>query len=126
MNISAPFIRRPVGTALIALAVLLSGVVAFPLLPIAALPQVDFPTIQVNTALPGASAETIAAGVTTPLERQFSLIAGVSELTSTSSLGSSAITIQFDLERNIDAAAGDVQAAINAAGGQLPANLPSP
>ena len=126
MNISAPFIRRPIGTALIALAVLLSGVVAFPLLPIAALPQVDFPTIQVNTALPGASAETIAAGVTTPLERQFSLIAGVSELTSTSSLGSSSITVQFDLERNIDAAAGDIQAAINAAGGQLPADLPSP
>jgi HAE1 family hydrophobic/amphiphilic exporter-1 len=126
MNISAPFIQRPIGTALIALGVLLTGVVAFPLLPIAALPQIDFPTIQVNTSLPGASAETIASGVTTPLERQFSLIAGVSELTSTSSLGSSSITVQFDLDRNIDAAAGDIQSAINAAGGQLPANLPSP
>src|SRR5476651_1109184 len=126
MNISAPFIARPIGTALIAIGILLTGVVAFPLLPIAALPQVDFPTIQVSTSLPGASAETIASGVTTPLERQFSLIAGVSELTSTSSLGSSAITVQFDLDRNIDAAAGDIQAAINAAGGQLPTNLPSP
>jgi HAE1 family hydrophobic/amphiphilic exporter-1 len=126
MNISAPFIRRPIGTALIALGVLLTGVVAFPLLPISALPQVDFPTIQVTTSLPGASAETIASGVTTPLERQFSLIAGVSELTSTSSLGSSSITVQFDLARDIDAAAGDIQSAINAAGGQLPANLPSP
>src|SRR5471030_2852228 len=126
MNISAPFIARPIGTALIAIGILLTGVVAFPLLPIAALPQVDFPTIQVSTSLPGASAETIASGVTTPLERQFSLIAGVSELTSTSSLGSSSITVQFDLDRNIDAAAGDIQAAINAAGGQLPTNLPSP
>jgi HAE1 family hydrophobic/amphiphilic exporter-1 len=126
MNISAPFIRRPIGTALIALGLLLTGIVAFPLLPIAALPQIDFPTIQVSTSLPGASAETIASGVTTPLERQISLIAGVTELTSTSSLGSSSITVQFDLSRNIDAAAGDIQAAINAAGGQLPANLPSP
>ena len=126
MNISAPFIARPIGTTLIALGILITGVVAFPLLPIAALPQVDFPTIQVSTSLPGASAETIASGVTTPLERQFSLISGVSELTSTSSLGSSQITVQFDLDRNIDAAAGDIQAAINAAGGQLPANLPSP
>ena len=126
MNISAPFIRRPIGTALIAFGLLMAGVVAFPLLPIAPLPQVEFPTIQVSASLPGASAETMASGVTTPLERQFSLIAGVSELTSTSSLGSSSITIQFDLGRNIDAAAGDVQAAINAAGGQLPSNLPNP
>jgi HAE1 family hydrophobic/amphiphilic exporter-1 len=126
VNISAPFIARPIGTSLIALGLLLTGVAAFPLLPIAALPQIDFPTIQVSTSLPGASAETIAAGVTTPLERQFSLIAGVSELTSTSSLGSSSITVQFDLERDIDAAAGDIQSAINAAGGQLPADLPSP
>src|SRR5476649_1717082 len=126
MNISAPFIARPIGTALIAIGILLTGVVAFPLLPIAALPQVDFPTIQVSTSLPGASAETIASGVTTPLERQFSLIAGVTELTSVSSLGSSSITVQFDLDRDIDAAAVDIQAAINAAGGQLPSNLPSP
>ncbi|HEV7816102.1 MAG TPA: efflux RND transporter permease subunit, partial [Janthinobacterium sp.] len=126
MNISEPFIRRPIGTALIALGLLMTGVVAFPLLPIAPLPQVDFPTILVSTSLPGASSETMASGVTTPLERQFSLIAGVSELTSTSSLGSSSITVQFDLDRNIDAAAGDIQSAINAAGGQLPTNLPSP
>jgi HAE1 family hydrophobic/amphiphilic exporter-1 len=126
MSISEPFIRRPIGTILLAIGLLMLGIVAFPLLPIAALPQVDFPTIQVFTSLPGASAETMASSVTTPLERQFSLIAGVTELTSTSSMGSSAITIQFDLNRSIDAAAGDVQSAINAAGGQLPTNLPSP
>ena len=126
MSISEPFIRRPIGTTLLAVGLLLTGVVAFPLLPIAPLPQVDFPTIQVSTTLPGASAETMAASVTTPLERQFALIAGVIELTSTSSLGSSSITVQFNLDRNIDAAAGDIQSAINAAGGQLPTNLPSP
>ena len=126
MSLSEPFSRRPIGTALLAIGLLMTGVAAFPLLPIAPLPQVDFPTIQVSTALPGASAETMAASVTAPLERQFSLIAGVAELTSTSSLGSSSITVQFDLDRNIDAAAGDIQSAINAAGGQLPANLPSP
>ena len=96
------------------------------MLPIAPLPQVDFPTIQVSTTLPGASAETMASSVTAPLERQFALIAGVTELTSTSSLGSSSITVQFNLDRDIDAAAGDIQSAINAASGQLPANLPSP
>jgi HAE1 family hydrophobic/amphiphilic exporter-1 len=126
MSISEPFIRRPIGTALLAVGVLMLGVVSFPMLPIAPLPQVDFPTIQVSTTLPGASAETMAASVTTPLERQFSLIAGVTELTSTSSLGSSSITVQFDLNRSIDAASGDIQSAINAAGGQLPTNLPSP
>jgi len=126
MSISEPFIRRPIGTTLLAAGLLMIGVVAFPMLPIAPLPQVDFPTIQVSTSLPGASAETVAAGVTTPLERQFSLIAGVTELTSTSSLGSSLITVQFALDRDIDAAAGDIQSAINAAGGQLPTNLPSP
>jgi len=126
MSISEPFIRRPIGTTLLAAGLLMIGVVAFPMLPIAPLPQVDFPTIQVSTSLPGASAETVAAGVTTPLERQFSLIAGVTELTSTSSLGSSSITVQFALDRDIDAAAGDIQSAINAAGGQLPTNLPSP
>ena len=126
MSISEPFIRRPIGTTLLAAGLLMIGVVAFPMLPIAPLPQVDFPTIQVSTSLPGASAETMAASVTTPLERQFSLIAGVTELTSTSSLGSSSITVQFALDRDIDAAAGDIQSAINAAGGQLPTNLPSP
>jgi HAE1 family hydrophobic/amphiphilic exporter-1 len=126
MNISEPFIRRPIGTTLLAVGLLVVGVVAFPLLPIAPLPQVDFPTIQVSATLPGASAETMAASVTTPLERQFALIAGVTELTSTSSLGSSSITVQFNLNRDIDAAAGDIQSAINAAGGQLPTNLPSP
>ena len=126
MSISEPFIRRPIGTALLAVGLLMIGVVAFPMLPIAPLPQVDFPTIQVSATLPGASAETMAASVTTPLERQFALIAGVTELTSTSSLGSSSITVQFNLDRNIDAAAGDIQSAINAAGGQLPTNLPSP
>jgi hydrophobic/amphiphilic exporter-1 (mainly G- bacteria), HAE1 family len=126
MSVSEPFIRRPIGTSLLAVGLLMTGVVAFPLLPIAPLPQVDFPTIQVSATLPGASAETMAASVTTPLERQFSLIAGVTELTSTSSLGSSSITVQFDLDRDIDAAAGDIQSAINAAGGQLPTNLPSP
>jgi hydrophobic/amphiphilic exporter-1 (mainly G- bacteria), HAE1 family len=126
MSISEPFIRRPIGTALLAAGLLMIGVVSFPLLPIAPLPQVDFPNIQVSTTLPGASAETMAASVTTPLERQFSLIAGVTELTSTSSLSSSSITVQFDLNRDIDAAAGDIQSAINAASGQLPTNLPSP
>ena len=126
MSISEPFIRRPIGTTLLAVGLLVVGVVAFPMLPIAPLPQVDFPTIQVSATLPGASAETMAASVTTPLERQFALIAGVTELTSTSSLGSSSITVQFNLDRNIDAAAGDIQSAINAAGGQLPTNLPSP
>ena len=100
--------------------------VAFPMLPVAPLPQVDFPTIQVSADLPGASPETMASNVTTPLERQFSLIAGVTQMTSTSALGSTSITVQFDLDRNIDAAADDIQAAINAAGGQLPTNLPSP
>jgi hydrophobic/amphiphilic exporter-1 (mainly G- bacteria), HAE1 family len=125
VSISEPFIRRPIGTTLLAAGVLLIGLVTFPMLPIAPLPQVDFPTIQVSAALPGASAETMAASVTTPLERQFALIAGVSELTSTSSLGSSSITVQFDLDRDIDAASGDILSAINAASGQLPTNLPS-
>jgi hydrophobic/amphiphilic exporter-1 (mainly G- bacteria), HAE1 family len=126
MSISEPFIRRPIGTTLLAVGLLMTGLITFPMLPIAPLPQVDFPTIQVSTSLPGASAETMAASVTTPLERQFSVIAGVAELTSTSSLGTSSITVQFDLDRNIDSAAGDVLSAINAAGGQLPTNLPSP
>jgi multidrug efflux pump len=125
MNISAPFIRRPVATSLITAAVLLAGAVSYTLLPVAPLPQVDFPTIQVSAGLPGASPETMASAVTTPLERQFGRIAGVTEMTSTSSLGSCQITLQFDLDRNIDAAARDVQAAINASAGQLPAGLPT-
>ncbi|RRW98217.1 efflux RND transporter permease subunit, partial [Pandoraea apista] len=126
MSISATFIKRPIGTSLLAAALFLVGVAAWPLLPVAPLPQVDFPTIQVSVTLPGADPSTMASNVATPLERQFSLIAGLSQMTSTSALGTTSITLQFDLNRNIDAAAVDVQAAINAAGGQLPNNLPSP
>jgi len=124
MNISAPFIKRPVGTSLLAAALLLSGALAFTLLPVAPLPQVEFPVIQVSAGLPGASPETMASAVATPLERQFGRIAGINQMTSTSQLGSTGIVLQFDLSRNIDAAARDVQAAINAARSQLPANLP--
>src|SRR5262250_823515 len=123
-NFSAPFIRRPVATSLITLAILLSGVVAFRLLPVSPLPAVDFPTISVGASLPGASPETMASSVATPLERQFGRISGVTEMTSASGLGSTSITLQFDLSRDIDAAGRDVQAAINAARGYLPANLP--
>ena len=126
MSVSAGFIKRPIGTTLLALAILLLGAAVFPLLPIAPLPQVDFPTIQVSANLPGASPETMASNVAQPLERQFSLIAGLAQMTSTSGIGSAQITLQFDLNRPIDAAALDVQAAINAATGQLPANLPNP
>ncbi len=125
MNISEPFIRRPVATSLFTLAIALAGGVAFRLLPVSPLPQVDFPTVQVSAGLPGASPETMASSVATPLERQFGHIAGVSEMTSTSYLGSTSIVLQFDLSRNVDSAARDVQAAINAARGNLPANLPS-
>jgi multidrug efflux pump len=125
MTISAPFIRRPIATTLLTIAIALAGAVAFRLLPVSPLPQVDFPTINVSAGLPGASPETMASSVATPLERQFSRIAGVTEMTSSSALGSTSITLQFDLNRNIDAAARDVQAAINAARGNLPANLPS-
>ncbi|HEX3440098.1 MAG TPA: multidrug efflux RND transporter permease subunit [Pseudolabrys sp.] len=125
-GISAPFIRLPIATSLLMVGVLFVGLVAYPRLPVAPLPQVDFPTIQVSASLPGASPETMASAVAQPLETQFAQIPGVSQMTSTSVVGSSAITIQFDLDRNIDAAANDVQAAINAAGGQLPKNLPSP
>ena len=124
MSISAAFIKRPIGTSLLALAILLVGVAAWPLLPVSALPQVDFPTIQVSANLPGANPETMAANVAQPLERQFSLIAGLSQMTSTSALGTTQITLQFDLDRNIDAAALDVQSAINAASGQLPPTCP--
>src|SRR5580692_4144025 len=123
-NFSAPFIRRPVATALITIAIFLSGAVAFRFLPVAPLPQVDFPTISVGASLPGASPETMASSVATPLERQFGRIAGVTQMTSSSGLGSTGITLQFDLNRDINAAARDVQAAINAARNQLPADLP--
>jgi len=123
-NFSAPFIRRPVATSLISLAILLAGAIGFGYLPVAPLPQVDFPTISVFANLPGASPETMASAVATPLERQFTRIASVSQMVSTSQLGNTNITLQFDLNRNIDAAARDVQAAINAARGQLPADLP--
>ncbi len=126
MSISTPFIRRPVATSLLMAALVLVGIAAYPLLPVAPLPRVDFPTIAVTGQLPGASPDTMAATVAQPLERQFSQIAGVSQLTSVSVLGTTQVTVQFDLDRNIDAAAGDIQAAINAASGQLPKNLPSP
>jgi multidrug efflux pump len=124
-NFSAPFIRRPVATSLITIAIALSGVVAFRFLPVSPLPQVDFPTINVGANLPGASPETMASAVATPLERQFGRIAGVTQMTSSSSLGSTNITLQFDLTRDINAAARDVQASINASRSQLPADLPS-
>src|SRR5277367_4075731 len=125
MNISEPFIRRPIATTLLTAAVALAGAVAFRLLPVSPLPQVDFPTISVSAGLPGASPETMASSVATPLERQFGRIASVTEMTSSSTLGSTSITLQFELTRNIDAAARDVQAAINAARGYLPTNLPN-
>jgi multidrug efflux pump len=125
MSISAPFIRRPIGTSLLAAALLLSGILAFNYLPVSSLPRVDFPVISVGASLPGADPQTMASAVATPLERQFGRISGVNQMTSSSQLGSTGITLQFDLNRNIDAAARDVQAAINAARSQLPANLPS-
>jgi multidrug efflux pump subunit AcrB len=125
MSISAPFIRRPIGTSLLAAALLLSGILAFNFLPVASLPRVDFPVISIGAQLPGADPQTMASAVATPLERQFGRISGVNQMTSSSQLGSTAIALQFDLNRNIDAAARDVQAAINAARSQLPANLPS-
>jgi hydrophobic/amphiphilic exporter-1 (mainly G- bacteria), HAE1 family len=125
-SISSPFIRYPIGTSLFMAGILFVGVVAYPLLPVAPLPQVDFPTIQVSASLPGGSPETMASSVAQPLERQLAQIPGIAQMTSTSSLGSTAVTIQFDLNRNIDGAANDVQGAINAASGQLPKNLPSP
>ena len=125
MNLAAPFIRRPVATTLLTIGLTLAGVVGFRMLPVASLPQVDFPTIQVSASLPGASPETMATSVAAPLERQFGRIAGVTGMTSTSYLGSTSIVLQFDLDRDIDGAARDVQAAINAAQGDLPASLPS-
>jgi multidrug efflux pump len=125
MSISEPFIRRPVATTLLTLAVAIAGAIGFTVLPVSPLPQVDFPTISVSASLPGASAEIMASSVATPLERQFGHIAGVTEMTSSSSLGSTSVTLQFDLSRNIDGAARDVEAGINAARSYLPANLPA-
>ncbi|MEO6806754.1 MAG: efflux RND transporter permease subunit [Edaphobacter sp.] len=125
MHFSAPFIRRPVATFLMSAAVILAGAVAYTLLPVASLPQVEYPVISVGASLPGADPETMASSVATPLERQFAKIAGINEMTSTSSTGSAGIILQFDLSRDVNGAARDVQAAINAARSQLPANLPS-
>jgi len=125
MSISAPFIRRPIGTSLLAAALLLSGILAFNFLPVASLPKMDFPVISVGAGLPGADPQTMASAVATPLERQFGRIAAVNQMTSASQLGSTGIALQFDLNRDINAAARDVQASINAARSQLPANLPS-
>jgi multidrug efflux pump len=125
VSISSPFIHRPVATTLLVVGIALAGAIGYKFLPVSPLPQVEFPTISVSSGLPGASPDTMASAVATPLERQFGRIAGITEMTSTSGLGSTNITIQFDLNRNIDAAARDVQAAINAARGQLPANLPN-
>src|SRR6184192_3905156 len=125
MSISTPFIRRPVGTSLLSVAVLLAGALAYSKLPVAPLPEVEFPTVSVNAGLPGASPETMASAVATPLERQFGRIACVTQMTSSSGLGTTNVTLQFDLNRDINAAARDVEAAINAARSQLPADLPS-
>src|SRR6202046_601062 len=125
MSFSAHFIRRPVATFLMSAAVILAGAVAYTLLPVASLPQVEYPVISVGASLPGADPETMASSVATPLERQFSKIAGINEMTSYSSTGSTGIVLQFDLSRDVNGAARDVQAAINAARSQLPANLPS-
>jgi multidrug efflux pump len=125
MNISSPFIRRPVATSLLAAALLLAGAAAYKQLPVAPMPRVDLPTISVSASLPGASPETMASAVATPLERRFGRIAGITEITSTSSLGATSLTLQFDLDRDVDAAARDVQAAINASMGDLPPNLPT-
>ena len=124
MNISAPFIKRPVATSLLSMGLFLFGALAFPFLPVATLPEVEYPTITVTTSLPGASPETMATAVATPLERTFGRIAGITQMTSLSQLGSTSITIQFDLDRDVDSAARDVEAAINSARGQLPSNLP--
>src|SRR5271157_2386403 len=124
MNISEPFIRRPIATTLLVIAVFLAGAVAFRLLPVSPLPQVDFPTVSVSASLPGASPEIMASSVATPLERQFGRIAAVTEMTSSSTLGQTSVTLQFDLSRDINAAARDVEAGINAARGYLPTNLP--
>src|SRR5690348_8356125 len=124
MSISTPFIQRPVATTLLIIAITLAGIIAYFQLPVSPLPQVDFPNVNVHAQLPGASPEVMAASVATPLEKQFTRIAGITEMTSRSSLGSAQVTMQFDLSRDVNAAARDVQAAINAAAGYLPSNLP--
>jgi len=124
MNISSAFIRRPIGTSLIMAALVLIGLAAYPFLPVAPLPQIDFPTILVNAKFPGASPETMASTVAQPLERQFAQIPGIAQMTSVSVLGQTQIVVQFDLNRNIDAAAGDIQAQINAASGNCPRTCP--
>src|SRR5579871_5260058 len=126
MNISETYIRRPIATSLMMLGLLVFGAATYSLLPVSALPTVDFPTITVTAQLPGASPDTMASSVATPLEQQFAAIPGLTQMTSTSGLGSTSISLQFDLDRNIDGAAGDVQTAINAAGGLLPKDLPNP
>ena len=126
MNLCEPFIRRPVMTSLVMLAILLFGILGYRDLAVSDLPNVDFPTIQVSAGLPGASPETMASSVATPLEKQFTTIAGLDSMTSTSSLGNAQITLQFDLSRSIDSAALDVQTAISAAANQLPPNMPAP
>ena len=126
MSVSTPFIRRPIATSLLGVATMLGGLLGYWWLPVSSLPQVDFPTIQVTTQLPGASPDTMAALVTAPLERQFGQIPSLPMMTSSSSFGISQVTLQFDLNRDIDGAAQDVQAAINAAGSTLPRNLPYP
>lgn len=125
MSLSSPFVHRPVGTTLLTIAITLAGILGYFMLPVSPLPQIDFPSISVTANLPGASPETMASAVATPLERQFGRIAGISEMSSASTLGTSQITMQFDLDRDINAAARDVQAAINSARGQLPTNLPN-
>ncbi|HKV46915.1 MAG TPA: efflux RND transporter permease subunit, partial [Candidatus Acidoferrales bacterium] len=126
MNISELFIKRPIMTTLVMAAILLFGILGYRELPVADLPNIDYPTIQVGASLPGASPETMASSVATPLEKQFSEIAGIDSMTSTSSQGATSITLQFDLSRNIDGAAQDVQQAIARAQGQLPTNMPAP
>src|SRR4030095_15362960 len=126
MNISEPFIRRPVGTSLLALGLFLAGLVAYRFMPVAAIPRVDFPMITVSASLPGADPATVASSLATPLERRLGQIAGVTEMTSVSTLGGCNVTIQFELDRRVDDAAHDVQAAINAAATDLPVNLPNP
>src|SRR6185503_1244073 len=126
MNFSTLFVRRPVTTTLIQLAIIIFGIAGYRALPVSDLPPIDFPTVQVNAGLPGASPETMAAAVATPLEKQFSTIPGISQITSTSGQGSTNITLQFDLDRNIDAAAQDVQTAIARSSRQLPPGMPTP
>src|SRR6185312_10916018 len=126
MNLSQPFIMRPVATVLLMVAILLAGAVAYKQLPVSALPQVDYPTIQVLTYYPGASPEVMASSVTAPLERQFGQVPGLNQMTSSSSQGASVITLQFSLDLNIDIAEQEVQAAINASGSYLPKDLPNP